>query len=103
MALILKVRRGVYGVGCGRLPNEIFYYIIKYMAQITMENKIVEEVKILRHQVQRLQSAMIGIIGNDPEGEYRPKFVKEILYASQEKAEFTFTTKEAFIKQLDKI
>ena len=47
-----------------------------------------------------LRSAVIGMIGEDIEGEYRPEFVKKTLRTLKRKARYAFTTKEKFLKQI---
>ncbi len=54
----------------------------------------------LKKEVALLRSAVIGQIGKDPEGSYRPAFVKRILKAVIEKAEYTFFDKKSFLKDI---
>jgi hypothetical protein len=55
----------------------------------------------LAEQVGLLRSAVISVIGKDKEGEYRPEFIRKLLAASAETAEYKFTSPEAFLKDLD--
>lgn len=69
-----------------------------------MSTKMLEKkVNELKKEVKLLRSAVIGIVGErDPEGEYRPEFVKEVLEAAREPATHTFTNARDFLKQLRK-
>ena len=63
----------------------------------TLERKI----NNLSSEVARMRSLLIGIIGRDSEGEYRPEFVKEILkIAEQEKSQTEFTTPADLLKRI---
>lgn len=57
----------------------------------------------LKKEVSRLRSVVIGIIGKDEEGEYRPEFVKKILKASQEPSHYTFKDKKHFLSQIKRL
>jgi len=50
--------------------------------------------------VDLLRSAVIGLIGEDPEGEHRPEFVEEMLRAAREPALYQFKDAESFLKLL---
>lgn len=56
----------------------------------------------LREEIKALRSFIIGILGKDPEGEYKPEFVRKVLKASREKASFTFKDKKEFLKKIRK-
>ncbi len=58
------------------------------------------ELKYLRREVALLRSIVISIIGEDPEGKYKPSFVKTILKAAEEKPKFKFKGADELIKQL---
>jgi hypothetical protein len=72
------------------------------MAQKVLRRKR-ESSYLLREEIKAFRSFIIGVLGKDPEGEYRPGFVREILKASREKAIFTFRGRESFLRQLKKI
>lgn len=55
--------------------------------------------KKLQKEVELLRSFVIGHMGRDPEGEYKPEFVKRILEAVNEKPEFVFD-KKTFLKKI---
>lgn len=61
----------------------------------TEVKKLRQEVAVLRHSVELNQT--------DPEGEYRPEFVKEMLdlASRKDKKLFTFTTEKDFLKRVD--
>ena len=50
-----------------------------------------------------LRSAVIGLLGEDEEGQYRPEFVEEILKSSKEKPTHTYKGPGSFLKQLREI
>lgn len=54
----------------------------------------------LEREVELLRSFMIGQLGKDPEGEYKPEFVKEILKAAKEKPKYEFKDGKSFLKQI---
>jgi hypothetical protein len=54
----------------------------------------------LEREIKLLRSFLIGIVGKDPEGNYRPEFVKKILKAAREKKEFVFRNKSSFLSRL---
>ena len=47
-----------------------------------------------------MRSAVIGIIGKDPEGEYRPEFVREVFRDLKRKPTRAFTTPERFLEDV---
>jgi len=65
-------------------------------------DKLDRELKHMKRDVDILRSFAIGIVGKDPEGEYRPEFVREILRASKEKTPYKFTTPKAFLKDIER-
>lgn len=56
--------------------------------------------KQLQREVELLRSFVIGQTGRDPEGEYRPEFVKKILKAAQEPPAYEFTDADSFLKHI---
>ncbi len=57
-------------------------------------------VKELKKEVKLLRSFVIGQIGKDAEGEYRPEFVEKILRASGERPVYHFKGKHSFLIEL---
>lgn len=54
----------------------------------------------LRREVRQLRSFVIGLAGKDPEGAYRPEFVREILRAAKETPRYQFRDARSFLRQL---
>lgn len=69
------------------------------MTQTTLEilNRNVSE---LKEELKILRSFVIGVLGKDKEGEYRPEFVKKILKLATEEAPLAFRNKKEFIKRI---
>lgn len=65
-------------------------------------NTTIKELRELKAEVGRLRSFVIGQIGRDPEGEYRPEFVARILKLSNRKPTHRFVSKESFLKDVRK-
>lgn len=69
-----------------------------------MSTKTIEkELTSLKKEVASLRSLVISVVSakiKDPEGEYKPKFIKEVLQATQEKAIHEYTGKGSLLKQL---
>lgn len=65
--------------------------------------KLNKEVHDLQEELKMIKSFVFGnLIRTDEEGEYNPKFVKEVLEASQEEGGYVFTDKESFLKEIRK-
>ncbi len=54
----------------------------------------------LAQQVALLRSAVIGLVGRDPEGEYRPEFVESMFQALSEKPTLRYSTSKQFLADL---
>ena len=67
--------------------------------QLTL-GKLERELKSVKREVSILRSFAIGLAGKDPEGEYRPEFVREILQARGERADYVFRGKSSFLAEL---
>ena len=70
------------------------------MSSQTTLNKLNHEIKDMKHEIDMLRSFAISVMGKDPEGEYRPEFVREIMRASSEKPAYTFRGKSSFLAEL---
>ena len=68
------------------------------MASVTQEKNVAE----LQKEVKLLRSFVIGFVGKDREGEYRPEFVRKILQAVTDKATHTFQNSQSFLRDLQK-
>lgn len=71
------------------------------MTQKTIE-KFNQEISDLKKEMGMFRSFLIGAIAKDPEGNYRPDFVKRILQLSKEKADFTFKNAKGFLQEIQK-
>jgi len=71
------------------------------MRQKTLE-KLNQNSFNLKEEISTLRSFIIGILGKDQEGEYRPEFIRKVLKAAREKAVFAFKNKGDFLKQVGK-
>jgi len=72
------------------------------MSTIITAKKLNTELVNLEQKVQTMRSLLICLIGQDKEGEYRPEFVRKILGAIGEKAEYSFKDEKTFLSQLKK-
>ncbi|HEY4476234.1 MAG TPA: hypothetical protein VI954_01895 [Candidatus Paceibacterota bacterium] len=59
-----------------------------------------ENITELRKEVELLRSFVIGFIGKDRDGKYRPGFVRRILKATDEKPSRAFANQKAFLREL---
>lgn len=57
---------------------------------------VTRELRRLRREVQILRGGLVSVIGEDPEGQYRPKFVARILEVAEEQPTKRFTSAAAF-------
>lgn len=57
---------------------------------------VARELRRLRREVQILRGGLVSVIGEDPEGQYRPEFVARILEAVEEQPTKRFTSAAAF-------
>ncbi|OIO46373.1 hypothetical protein COU05_01845 [bacterium (Candidatus Gribaldobacteria) CG10_big_fil_rev_8_21_14_0_10_37_21] len=68
------------------------------MTQAILE-KINNSILELKRETAVLRSFVVGTVGRDEEGEYRPEFVKEILSSSKDEKVFVFKRTD-FLKKL---
>ena len=62
---------------------------------------IEEQLRDLTLEVRMLRSAVIALIGErDPEGEYRPEFVRKVMKAMKETPTLAYQGKNSPLKQL---
>ena len=57
----------------------------------------------IKQEITLLRSAVISIIGRDPEGEYRPAFVKSTLVALAQKPTKKFVSQKQFLADISKV
>lgn len=66
-----------------------------------MSTKILERKTVeLEKEVALLRSLVLGYIAKDPEGDYKPAFVRRILKAAAEKPKYEFKDSRSFLKHL---
>jgi len=62
---------------------------------------IEKQLRDLTFEVRMLRSAVIGLIGErDPEGEYRPEFVRKVLKAMKETPTRAYQGTNSLLEQL---
>ena len=72
------------------------------MTNKTLDKPKTTDIKELQREVELLRSFVIGHVGRDSEGEYRPEFVKRILQTSDEgRVEHVFKDKESLSAYLN--
>lgn len=69
------------------------------MTTATLVRKLNKQVETLQRDMQTIKKVVFAPI-SDPEGEYRPAFIKKILAREKEPATYRFTTKKDFLRQL---
>lgn len=70
------------------------------MTTMTLVKKLHKEVSVLQKDIREIKKVVFAPI-SDPEGEYRPSFVKKVLRRMNERGPlYRFTTKEAFLKHV---
>lgn len=72
----------------------------KILAQTLTKN---QGIKNLKNEINLLRSFVISIIGEDKEGNYNPKFIDEMLQATNEKPAKLFCDSKSFLKELNEI
>lgn len=70
------------------------------MTTATLVRKLNKEVEALHQDIQDIKRFLL-VPPHDPEGEYRPSFVKKVLRRMRERGPvYRFTTKEVFLKHV---
>lgn len=69
------------------------------MTQKTLE-RLNRNISELQKEIGTLRSFVIGVLGRDKEGTYRPDFVRKVLKTASEKGSFAFRNREAFLKKV---
>ncbi len=57
----------------------------------------------LKKQVELLRSAVIGLIGKDSEGKYRPEFVESTFAALRRKPTHRFVNAKQFLADIERL
>lgn len=70
------------------------------MTTLEKTRRTVEE---LKKEVKQLRSFVVSVAGKDPEGDYRPEFIKRVKQASAEKFIYEYTGPNSLIKLLKNI
>lgn len=79
------------------------YFYMKIVTRTHRINAKKRTLADLEHEIMRLRSSIIGLLGRDMEGEYRPEFVAEILGASTETTTYRYEGPGSLLKQLRKV
>ena len=63
------------------------------------------ELKVLKleKEVELLRSAVVGLVGRDEEGDYRPSFVKRIWQSVRQTPPYEFKDANSFVTHLRKL
>ncbi len=69
------------------------------MTTAMLVKKLNKEMETLRRDVRDIKKALLLPVSSarDPEGEYRPAFIKKVLAREKEVARYRFTTKKYFL------
>lgn len=59
------------------------------------------DIKTIKKEMALLRSFLIGVAGKDPEGAYRPEFVKRILGAMNDRPTYHFRGAKTFLDDLE--
>lgn len=70
--------------------------------EIMIATKQGQNIAELKREVGLLRSFVIGIVGKDKEGQYRPEFVKKVLRATEHNPAHFFTDPRSFLAKLRK-
>lgn len=63
-------------------------------------NTLDRRTSALQKEVELLRSFVIGRIGKDSEGEYRPAFVRKVMKALSEPSKYEFVNEVSFLQHL---
>ena len=67
----------------------------------SMTTKMLErKTKKLEKEVNLLRSFIIGYLGKDSEGEYKPEFVRRVLRAAAQEPKYEFKNGDSFLKHI---
>ena len=70
------------------------------MPQIVTVPKLNSRLENIQNEIRNLRSLVMGIVGKDKEGQYKPNFIKRVLRAGSQSARYGFTDKKSFIAHL---
>ncbi|MFA4845018.1 MAG: hypothetical protein WC654_00460 [Patescibacteria group bacterium] len=63
----------------------------------------VRDIQQLKHEMRSLRSFFISMVGEDPEGNYKPAFVQKMTKAMNDKPIYTYAGPGSLLKQLEKL
>lgn len=69
------------------------------MSTQTLERRVAPRNE-LANEVRRLRSLVIGLVGRDPEGMYRPEYVRRLLAVASKPSTHIFKDAKSFLKEL---
>lgn len=72
---------------------------IKYMSTQVVIRKLNKDVAELKDDVRKMKKFIFATF-QDPEGEYRPEFVKRMKKAAKEKPTYQYTGRGSFLRLL---
>lgn len=75
---------------------------MRISTKIRTKKSLSHEVASLQREIKTLRSVVIGIVGQDKEGHYQPKLVKEVLEASTILAPHIYSGHGSLLGQLAK-
>ncbi len=82
------------------LYNKIIVIIIVIIFMLNKQTLKKNKISALYQEIGLLRSAVIGSIGKDAEGEYRPEFAKKLLRDAREDGVSVFKNKKLFLQSL---
>jgi len=72
---------------------------MRYMTQTVLDS-INNKISLLQTEARTLRSFVIGVLGRDQEGEYKPSFIKSVLRSASKAGNIVFRNKKSFLKKL---
>ena len=60
----------------------------------------IREVKKIKRDIRSLRSFFISMVGEDPEGNYKPQFIEKMIKAMDDKPLYAYTGSGSLLKQL---
>jgi hypothetical protein len=74
--------------------------MVKVMTTLLTTRPTKNELNHLKEEITILRSFIIGLIGKDEEGNYRPEFVRRVLKVAKQKPIREFQNARSFLKDL---
>lgn len=76
-------------------PNSFHFFFNASRAMLPLMSNLT-----IKQELELLRSAVIGLIGEDSEGAYRPEFVESTFAALQRKPTRRFVSAEQFLRDI---